>query len=87
MPSNVDIQKLLLALGETKMVNLDASLREIVASPVGSIVNSVANLEPWDLICYTWITLVRRHAFDQITLPVGKGAGRRGLEAGGEFQG
>lgn len=87
MPSNVDIQKLILALGDSKAVNLDISLREIVASPAGSLINSVANLEPWELICYTWVTYIRRRAFDEITLPAGRRVGGRGLEGGAEVQG
>lgn len=86
MPSNVDIQKLILALGDSKAVNLDISLREIVASPAGGLVNSVANLEPWELICYTWVTYIRRRAFDEITLPVTRRGLGRGLEGGPELQ-
>jgi len=87
MPSNIDIQKLVLALGESKMINLDASLREIVASPVGGLVNSVANFEPWELICYTWVTYIRRRAFDELTLPVGRVAIQTDIADVGRIQG
>ncbi len=87
MTSNVDIQKLILAMGDTKIVNLDASLREIVASPAGNYINTVANLEPWDLICYTWITFIRRRAFDEITLPIGREVLRRGFDVAGDVRG
>ena len=79
MRSNIDIQKLILAMGDSKFINLDVSLREIVSSPSVSLVNSVAGLEPWELICYTWITFLRRRAFDEITLPIG-GPGLGGLQ-------
>jgi hypothetical protein len=69
MPSNIDIQKVIHALGDSKMVNLDLTLREVVASPAVGLVNSVANLEPWDLICYTWITFIRRIPFDDLVIP------------------
>lgn len=65
MASNVDIQKVVRALGEMKAVNLDLTLGQIVASPVAGLINSVANLEPWELICYTWVTLIRRGGFDR----------------------
>lgn len=87
MPSNVDIQKLIHALGDSKAVNLDISLREIVASPAVGLVSSVANLEPWDLICYTWVTYIRRRAFDEITLPVGGGLVRGEIERAAKLQG
>ena len=86
MPSNIDIQRLVVALGESKVVNLDISLREIVTSPAAGLVNSVANLEPWELICYTWVTYIRRRAFDEITLPIGKVAVRLGIEGAAEVQ-
>ena len=44
MPSNVDIQKLVHALANLKMVNLDVKLRDVVASPAAGIINSVAHL-------------------------------------------
>ncbi len=69
MASNVDIQKVVRALGEMKAVNLDLTLGQIVASPVAGLINSVANLEPWELICYTWVTLIRRGGFDRAVLP------------------
>jgi hypothetical protein len=81
MPSNVDIQKLVHSLADSKMVNLDLKLRDVVASPAAGIINSVAHLEPWELICYTWVTYIRRRAFDEITLPVDIG-GIRGLAQG-----
>jgi hypothetical protein len=88
MSSNVDIQKLVLSLGESKIVNLDASLRDIVSSPAGSYINSVANLEPWELICYTWVTFIRRRAFDEITLPIGRDFARRGgFDVAGDVRG
>lgn len=86
MPSNIDIQKLILALGDSQVVNLDISLREIVASPATGLVNSVASLEPWDEICYTWVTFIRRRAFDEITLPVGSDVVQRGLERAAELK-
>ena len=87
MPSNIDIQKVIHALGDSKVLNLDVSLREIVASPAASLISSVANLEPWDLICYTWITYIRRRAFDEITLPVGEIPLRAGLDRASKLQG
>ena len=87
MPSNIDIHRVILALGDSKVLNLDISLREIVSSPAAGLVNSVANLEPWELICYTWVTFIRRRAFDEITLPVARGAVRRGIEGAAELQG
>jgi hypothetical protein len=64
MASNIDVRKVVSALADSKAVNLDMSLRDLVASPAVDLVNSVANLEPWELICYTWVTLIRRDAFD-----------------------
>lgn len=87
MPSNIDIQKVVQALGESKVVNLDITLREIVASPAVSIISSVANLEPWELICYTWVTYIRRRAFDEITLPVATGVVQGIAERAGKIQG
>jgi len=69
MPSNIDVQKVVRALGESKAINLDLTLGEIVSSPAAGLINSVASLDPWDLICYTWVTLVRRRGFDEISLP------------------
>jgi hypothetical protein len=86
MTSNIDIQKLVLSLGDSKIVNLDATLRDIVASPSGSFINSVANLEPWELICFTWVTFIRRRAFDELTLPIGRDITRHGFESGGEIR-
>ena len=87
MPSNIDIQKVVHALGDSKLVNLDLKLREVVASPAAGLINSVANLEPWDLICYTWVTLIRRRPFNDLVLPVGQLISRRGIESAGELQG
>lgn len=70
MASNIDIQRLILAMGDAKMVNLDISLREVVGSHAGTLIGSVANLEPWELICYTWVTYIHRRAFDEITIPI-----------------
>jgi hypothetical protein len=70
MASNVDIQKVVRALGEMKAVNLDLTLGQIVSSPAAGLINSVAHLEPWELICYTWVTLIRRGAFDRVVLPI-----------------
>ena len=69
MASNIDIQKVMHALGESKLINLDMSLREVVESSGVSVVNSVAHLEPWDLICYTWVTFLRRRGFDDRVVP------------------
>jgi hypothetical protein len=77
MPSNIDIQKVVHALGDSKLMNLDLKLREVVASPAAGLINSVANLEPWDLICYTWVTLIRRRPFNDLVLPVGQLISRR----------
>jgi hypothetical protein len=85
MPSNIDIQKVVRTLDESKLMNLDLTLRDIVASPTADLIGSVAHLEPWELICYTWVTLIRRRAFDEITLPVGKLAGEL-REIGREVQ-
>jgi hypothetical protein len=81
MASHIDIQRVLQTLGDSKIVNLDMSLREIVASPTGQMINAAANLEPWDLICYTWVTLIRRRAFDELTIPVARVAEGRIAEA------
>jgi hypothetical protein len=70
MPSNVDIQKVLQVMGDTNIVNLDISLREIVASEAVSLINAAANLEPWELICYTWITYIRRQPFNEVVFPI-----------------
>jgi hypothetical protein len=80
MASNIDIQKVVRALGEMKAVNLDLTLGQIVASPVAGLINSVANLEPWELICYTWVTMIRRGGFDRVVLP-------EQIEGGGRPQG
>ena len=72
MPSNIDIQKVINTAGDGKIINLDLSLREVVGSHTTSIINSVANLEPWDLICFTWVVMIRRRAFDELTNPAGK---------------
>jgi hypothetical protein len=72
MPSNIDVQKVVRALHESKAVNLDLTLGQIVASPAVSLVNSVANLEPWELICYTWVTFLRRSFLDERVLPAGR---------------
>jgi hypothetical protein len=69
MPSNIDVQKVVRALGESKAINLDLTLGEIVSSPAAGLINSVASLDPWDLICYTWVTLIRRRGLDEIGLP------------------
>lgn len=69
MPSNIDVQKVVRALGETKAINLDLTLGEIVSSPAASLINSVAHIDPWDLICYTWVTLIRRRGFEGVVLP------------------
>ena len=87
MPSNVDIQKVVHALGESKLVNLDLKLRDVLASPAAGLINSVANLEPWDLICYTWVTLIRRRPFNDVVLPAVQLASRRAVEGMGELQG
>jgi hypothetical protein len=74
MRSDIDIQKIILSMGESRFINLDVSLREVVESSAVSIVNSAANLEPWELICYTWVTYIRRHPFEELTQP-GSGPG------------
>ena len=89
MRSNVDVQKVLGALHESRAVNLDLTLREIVASPAVSLINSVAHLEPWELICYTWVTFLRRRGLDENVLPGGReilgggGIAGGGIERGG----
>jgi hypothetical protein len=79
MASNIDVQKVIRALGDMKAVNLDLTLGQIVASPVAGMINSVAHLEPWEWICYTWVTVIRRGSFDRVVLPV-----ERQIEAGGQ---
>jgi hypothetical protein len=79
MPSNIDIQKVIRALHESKAINLDLTLAQIVSSPAVGMVNSVANLEPWELICYTWVTMIRRRFPDDMVLP--------GRLAGGDIGG
>lgn len=70
MASNIDVQKLVRALDESKLVNLDVTLRDVVQSPAADLIGSVANLEPWELICYTWVTLIRRGPFgNELTIP------------------
>jgi hypothetical protein len=81
MPSNIDVQKVVRALHESKAVNLDLTLGQIVASPAVGLINSVANLEPWELICYTWVTFLRRRFPGDLVLPVDRqiaDAGGRG---------
>jgi hypothetical protein len=70
MASNVDIQKVVRTLGEMKAVNLDLTLGQIVSSPVAGLIGSVAHLEPWELICFTWVTLIRRGSFEHVGFPV-----------------
>jgi hypothetical protein len=83
MGSNVDVQKVMRALHESKAVNLDLTLGQIVASPAVGLINSVANLEPWELICYTWVTYLRRRGFDDNVLQGGRElAGGGGIERG-----
>lgn len=81
MRSNVDVQKVVRALHESKAVNLDLSLADIVASPAVSLINQAANFEPWELICYTWVTFLRRRTFDENVLP-----GGRELPGGGAIE-
>lgn len=70
MPSNIDVQKVVRALGESKAINLDLTLGEIVASPAADLINSVAHIDPWDLICYTWVTFIRRRGgLEELSLP------------------
>jgi hypothetical protein len=58
MPRSIDVAKVVAAAGETKVLNLDLSIREVANS---SLMNSIAGLdEPWDLICADWITVIRR---------------------------
>ena len=75
MASNIDVQKVIHSLGEAKMVNLDMSLRDIVDSRAVGMVNEHAHLEPWDLICYTWITYIRRRGPEIPDLPELPGGG------------
>lgn len=70
MPSNIDVQKVVRALGDSKAINLDLTLGEIVSSPAAELINSVASLDPWDLICYTWVTYIRRRSLEEIGQPV-----------------
>ncbi len=70
MASNVDIQKVILALGESKAINLDITLHDLVASRSAELIGSVANLEPWEMICYTWVTYIRRRPFNEVVLPM-----------------
>ena len=87
MASNIDIQKVVHALGDSKMVNLDVTLREVVASDAVSLINSVAHLEPWELICYTWVTIIRRRPFNELVIPVEQFRPGRFLERGVEQRG
>ena len=58
MPRSIDVAKVIHAAGESKFINLDLTVREVVGS---SLIGSVAGLdEPWDLICADWITVIRR---------------------------
>lgn len=84
MASNIDIQKVVHLMGESKLINLDVSLREVVSSDAVSLINSVSHFEPWELICYTWITYIRRRGFNEHVLPVGE---LRNLERGAEQRG
>ena len=58
MPRSIDVAKVIHAAGESKFINLDLTVREVVGS---SLIGSVAGLdEPWDLICADWISVIRR---------------------------
>ena len=83
MPSNIDVQKVVRALGESKAINLDLTLGEIVSSPAAGLINSVAHIDPWDLICYTWVTLIRRRSFEDVGLPQVDPRQVKGLQGGG----
>jgi hypothetical protein len=58
MRRQIDIGKVVQLAGETKALNLDIPVRELVSSRLVDVVSS-AN-EPWDLICADWITLIRK---------------------------
>lgn len=54
----IDVAKVMQAAGDSKVINLDLSVRQVASS---SLINSVAGLdEPWDLICADWISIIRR---------------------------
>lgn len=54
----IDVAKVMQAAGESKVINLDLSVRQVASS---SLINAVAGLdEPWDLICADWISIIRR---------------------------
>ena len=58
MARSIDVAKVMQAAGDSKVLNLDMSVREVASS---SLFGSVAGLdEPWDLICADWITIIRR---------------------------
>lgn len=61
----IDVAKVMQAAGDSKVINLDLSVRQVASS---SLINSVAGLdEPWDLICADWISIIRRGPrFDSI---------------------
>jgi hypothetical protein len=86
MPSNIDIQKVVHALGDSKLMNLDLKLREVVASPAAGLISSVANLEPW-ISSATLGHADCRRPFNDLVLPVGQLISRRGIESAGELQG
>ncbi len=58
MPRAIDVAKVLQAAGESKIINLDLTLKQVASS---GIIGQVGYLdEPWDLICADWITFIRR---------------------------
>jgi hypothetical protein len=58
MPRAIDVAKVLQLASESKLVNLDVSLKDVAKS---SLLGFGAHLEePWDLICADWMTVIRR---------------------------
>ena len=58
MPRPIDVSKVLQAASESKVLNLDLSLKQIASSGIFGAVGFID--EPWDLICADWVTLIRR---------------------------
>ena len=64
MSRNLEVEKIMKNVAESKLVNLDLPMREIINSGVTGVMS--ASDEPWDLICYTWVTLIHRGPISSI---------------------
>ncbi len=64
MSHNLEVSKILKHLEESKLINFDVPLRELASSEVIGIIS--ASDEPWELICYTWVTYIHRGPISSI---------------------